>query len=179
MATFVYGLNVSLDGIVDHDAFAPGAALFRHFIEETRGLAGSVYGRIMYKTMRYWDEDQPDWGDDEREYAAAWRRQPKFVVSRTLASVGPNATLIRDDLEPTLRDLKAGREGEFEVAGPMLANHLAGLGLIDEFRLYLHPLAVGHGKSYFAHARRELRLAATARMPGDVLRLSYVPLRPA
>jgi hypothetical protein len=70
------------------------AALFRHFIEETRGVTGSVYGRGMYEVMRYWDEDLADWVAEEREFADAWRSQPKWVVSRSLTSVGPNATLV-------------------------------------------------------------------------------------
>ena len=53
MAKFVFGMNLSLDGYVDHTAFAPGPALFRHFIEQVRGLTGSVYGRRMYEVMRY------------------------------------------------------------------------------------------------------------------------------
>ena len=62
MAKLVFGMNQSLDGYVDHMAFAPGPALFRHCIEQVRGLAGSVYGRRMYEVMRYWDEDHAEWG---------------------------------------------------------------------------------------------------------------------
>ena len=59
MAKLVFGLNQSLDGYVDHQEFAPGPSLFRHFIEQVRGLTGIVYGRRMYEMMRYWDEDRP------------------------------------------------------------------------------------------------------------------------
>ena len=55
MARLVFGMNQSLDGYVDHVAFAPGPTLFRHFIEEAQGQAGSVYGRHMYEVMRYWE----------------------------------------------------------------------------------------------------------------------------
>ena len=61
MAKLVFGMNQSLDGYVDHTAFAPGPTLFRHFIEEAQGQAGSIYGRKMYEIMRYWDDDQPGW----------------------------------------------------------------------------------------------------------------------
>ena len=61
MAKLVFGMNQSLDGYVDHMAFAPSPTLFRHFIEEAQGQAGSVYGRQMYEAMRYWDDDQPEW----------------------------------------------------------------------------------------------------------------------
>jgi dihydrofolate reductase len=175
MARLVFGMNQSLDGYVDHTAFAPGPALFRHFIEEARGQAGSVYGRRMYEVMCYWDDEQPDWGADERAFAAAWRTQPKWVVSRSLTSVGPNATLLKGDLAGAIREIKAGREGEIEVAGPELAHSLTDLGLIDEYRIYLHPVVVGHGKPYFAGPRPPLRLVAHDRMAEDVIRLTYVP----
>src|SRR5882672_9967173 len=107
MAKLVFGMNQSLDGYVDHMAFAPSPTLFRHFIEQAQGLSGSVYGRQMYEVMRYWDDEHPEWESPERDFAAAWRKQPKWVVSRTLKSVGPNATLVADDLGGAIRKLKA------------------------------------------------------------------------
>jgi dihydrofolate reductase len=175
MAKLVFGMNQSLDGYVDHTAFSPSPRLFRHFIEEAQGQAGSVYGRKMYEVMRYWDEDNPDWNADDRAFAAAWRRQPKWVVSRTLKSVGPNATLIEGDLESAIRQLKAERDGEIEVAGPELARSLTELGLIDEYRIYLHPFVTGHGKPYFAGPRPPLRLKAHDLVDDNVMRLIYVP----
>ncbi|HQZ71521.1 MAG: dihydrofolate reductase family protein [Anaerolineae bacterium] len=175
MAKLVFGMNQSLDGYVDHTGFAPGPTLFRHFIEEAQGQAGSIYGRRMYEVMRYWDDEQPEWGEDEQAFAAAWRAQPKWVVSRSLRSVGPNASLVQDDLEGTIRRLKAERDGEIEVAGPTLARSLTELGLIDEYRIYLHPVVLGHGKPYFAGPRPPLRLMTHDRMSDDVIRLTYVP----
>jgi dihydrofolate reductase len=175
MAKLVFGMNQSLDGYVDHTAFAPGPKLFRHFVEEAEGQAGSVYGRTMYEIMRYWDDDQPEWNADEHAFAAAWRKQPKWVVSRTLKSVGPNATLVEGELEGAIGALKAERDGEIEVAGTLLAHSLTELGLIDEYRIYLHPIVVGHGKPYFAGPRPPLRLAASDPMGEDVIRLTYVP----
>jgi dihydrofolate reductase len=173
MAKLVFGMNQSLDGYVDHMAFAPGPALFRHFIEEAEGQSGSIYGRKMYEIMRYWDDEHPEWGADERAFARAWRKQPKRVVSRTLKSVGPNATLVGDDLEGAIRTLKAGYEGEMEVAGPNLAHSLTELGLIDEYRIYLHPVVLGRGTPYFAGPRPPLRLMTSDRMGEDVIRLTY------
>ncbi len=175
MARLVFGMNQSLDGYVDHMAFGPSPALFRHFIEEVRGLAGSLYGRQMYEVMRYWDDDRPEWNAEERAFAAAWRNQPKWVVSRSLKSVGPNARLVAGDLEGAIRELKAERNGEIEVAGPALAGSLTELGLIDEYRIYLHPVVLGHGKPYFAGPRPRLRLVSSDRMGEDVIRLTYVP----
>ena len=59
MAKLVYGLSQSLDGYVDHQNFAAGPSLFRHFIEHVRDLSGVLYGRRTYEIMRYWDEDLP------------------------------------------------------------------------------------------------------------------------
>jgi dihydrofolate reductase len=129
----------------------------------------------MYEGMRIWDEDLPEWGAEEREFAAAWRSQPKWVVSRSLKSVGPNSTLVEDDLEAVIRGLKAQLGGEIEVAGPDLARSLTDLGLIDEYRLYLHPIVLGRGKPYFAGPRPPLRLVTSDLIDEDVIRLAYVP----
>ena len=175
MAKLVFGMNQSLDGYVDHHEFAPDPALFRHWIEHVRGLAGSVYGRRMYEIMRYWDEDRPEWDAAQRDFAAAWRSQKKWVVSRSLESVGPNAVLVGDDLEAAIRGLKAQLDGEITVSGPELARSLTDLGLVDEYRLYLHPVVLGGGTPFFAGPRPPLRLAASERIGERVIRLTYVP----
>ncbi|HEX4021027.1 MAG TPA: dihydrofolate reductase family protein [Acidobacteriaceae bacterium] len=175
MAKLVYGLNQSLDGYVDHLELKPSVALFRHFIEHMHDLAGIVYGRRMYEIMRYWDDDLADWAAEEHEFAAAWRSQPKWVVSRSLKSVGPNATLVGDDIEGAIRGLKAQLVGEIEVAGPDLAGSLTNLGLIDEYRLYLHPTVLGRGTPFFSGPRPPLRFVTSDRIGEDVIRLTYVP----
>ena len=143
MAKLVFGLNQSLDGYVDHQEFAPpGPSLFRHFTEQVRDLTGSVYGRRLYEVMRYWDEDRADWIAEKHDFAAAWRKQPKWIVSRSLKSVGPNATRVDGDIEAVIRGLKENLAGEIEVGGPELAGSLTDLGLIDEYRLYLHPVVL-------------------------------------
>ena len=175
MAKLVFGMNQSLDGYVDHDQMSTGPVLFRHWIEHVRGLTGSVYGRRMYETMRYWDEDRPEWTAEHREFAKVWRRQPKWVVSRSLNSVGPNATLIEGDVGAAIRDLKARLPGEISVSGPDLAQSLTDLCLVDEYRLYFHPVVLGRGKPFFAGARPLLRLVSTDRVGEDVIMLTYVP----
>ena len=175
MAKLVFGMNQSLDGYVDHTEFGPSPELFRHFVQQARDQTGSVYGRGLYEVMRYWDEDHPEWDAAQRDFAAAWRRQPKWVVSRSLTSVGPNAALVRDDLEAAMRRLKAERAGEIQVGGPDLARSLTDLGLIDEYRLYLHPVVLGRGTPFFAGPRPRLRLAASDLIAEDVIRLTYVP----
>jgi dihydrofolate reductase len=164
-----------LDGYVDHTEFSPPPALFRHFIEQVRGLAGLVYGRRMYEVMRYWDDDRNVESAEEHDFAAAWRTLPKWVMSRSLKSVGPNAALVRDDLETVIRELKAQHAGEIAVGGPDLARSLTDLGLIDEYRLYLRPVVLGRGKPFFAGPRPPLRLVASDRIGEDTIRLTYVP----
>jgi dihydrofolate reductase len=176
MAKLVFGLNQSLDGYVDHMQIGPPPPeAFRHFTDLVRDATGFVYGGRTYEIMRYWDEDLPDWDVEDREFAAAWQSKPKWVVSRSLKSVGPNATLIADDFETEIRKLKAEQVGEIYVGGPDLAQSLTEAGLIDEYRLYLFPIVLGSGKPFFAGPRSRLRLVASDRIAGDVIRLTYVP----
>src|ERR1700735_662893 len=175
MAKLVYALNQSLDGYVDHLGFAPSAALFRHFIEHVRDLTGTVYGRRTYEVMRYWDEDLPDWGAEEHAFAAAWRHQPKWGASRSVESVGRNASLVEDNIEAVVGGLKAQLVGEIDVAGPDLAGSLPKHGLIDEYRLSLPPVVLGRGKPFFAGPRPPLRLLASDRVGEGTIRLTYVP----
>ncbi len=153
----------------------PGIALFRYWIDYVRDLAGSLYGRRMYEVMRYRDEDRPEWDPAAREFAAVWRVQPKWVASRSLSSVGANATLIGDDLEAFSRRLKAEVDGVISVSGPDLAASLTDLGLIDEYQLYFRPFVLGRGKPYFARARPPLRLVGNDLVDEDAIRLTFVP----
>jgi dihydrofolate reductase len=174
MARLVYGLSQSLDGYVDHMKLGPPApAAFRHFIELVRGATGLMYGRRTYEIMRYWEEDLPDWDAEDREFAVVWRSQPKWVVSGSLKSVGPNATLVAHDFDTVIRRLKAELAGEIHVAGPVLAQSLT--GLIDEYRLYLRPVVLGGGTPFFAGPRPPLHLVASDVIADDLVRLTYVP----
>jgi len=176
MAKFIFGLQQSLDGYVDHLKLGPpGPAVFRHFVDHVRGLAGCVYGRRTYEIMRYWDEDAPDWDAQDLEFASAWRSRPKWVVSRSLKSVGPNATLVHNDVVTVLRGLKARLVGEIDVAGPDLARSLADLELVDEYRLYFRPVVIGHGTPFFAGPRPPLRLVSSDTIGEDIVKLTYVP----
>ena len=176
MAKLVYALNQSLDGYVDHMKIGPPAPeAFRHFIELVRGLTGAIYGRRMYETMRYWDEDLPDWDAEDHEFAVAWRKLPKWVVSRSLKSAGPNATLIANDFEKAIRKLKAELPGQIQVGGPVLAQGLTEAGLIDEYQLYIHPVVLGGGQPFFAGPRPRLHLVASDLIVDDLIRLTYVP----
>ena len=175
MAKLVFELNQSLDGYIDHQGLGPPRpVLFRHFIERVRGLTGMLYGRRMYEVMRYWDDDLPDWDAEDREYAAVWRSRPKWVVSRSLKTVGANATLVENDIEAVIRGLKAELVGEIEVAGPDLARSLTDLGLIDEYRLTSTPscLVAASHSSPGPGPRFTLWPAISLT---NVIRLTYVP----
>jgi dihydrofolate reductase len=179
MGKLVFGMMQSLDGYIAGATGGPqlpppGAQLHRHFNDYVRDLAGIIYGRRMYEVMRYWDDDQPDWDAVERDFAAAWRAKPKWVVSRTLDSVGPNATLVRDDVGPFVRALKAKLDGEIDVAGAELAGGLTALGLIDEYRLYFRPFVLGGGKPYFSGPRPPLRFVSAESIGEDAVKLTYV-----
>jgi dihydrofolate reductase len=180
MAKMVFGMMQSLDGYVSGSLDAlqfppPGPDLHQHFNDRVRGLAGCLYGRRLYEIMTYWDEDRPEWDAVDHDFAAAWRSKPKWVASRTLKAVGPNATLVEGDLEGFVRKLKAETEGEIDVGGPELAGRLTDLGLVDEYRLYFRPLVLGGGKPFFAGGRPPLRLVACERLGEDTVRLMYVP----
>lgn len=173
MAKLFFGMNVSLDGYVDHTEFAPPPSLFEHFIDQTRGLAGSIYGRTLYELMSFWDADQEE--PPHQAFAEAWRANPKWVVSSTLTEVGPNATLLGPDWLEEVRRLKAQLTGDIEVAGPKLSQALGAAGLIDEYWIYLHPVVLGSGTPYFAGPLPRLRLVESTEMEGSILRLVYVP----
>lgn len=175
MAKLVFGMNQSLDGYVDYDKFAPGPKLFRHFVEQTRQNTGSLYGRRLYEIMAYFDQDQDDWTPDVRDFAVAWRETPKWVVSRTLNAVGPNAMLLSGDLKTAVEKLKAEHDGIIEVGGPVLAKTLTELGLIDEYCIYLHPVVLGSGDPFFAAARPRLRFLGSEQMDDEVIKLTYAP----
>lgn len=180
MARLIFAMLQSLDGYVAGPEGGPGLpmpddALNQHFSAQMNGVTGGLYGRRMYEIMRYWDEDQSGPDEAGNDFGAAWRAKPKWVVSRTLKSVGPNATLVADDLEGFVRTLKADHEGDIEVAGPELAGGLAELGLIDEYQLYLRPVVLGSGKAFFSTARSPLRLLSSEQIGAGTIRLTYVP----
>ena len=97
-------------------------------------------------------------------------------MSNSLTEVGPNATLVSGDPGAAVRAVKDTHDGEIEVAGPVLAASLGALGLIDEYRIYLHPVALGQGSPYFAGHRPALRLVSHDTIDGGVIRLVYLPV---
>ena len=181
MAKLIFGMMQSLDGYIagipgGPQLPPPGAELHQYFNDHVHELAGILYGRLMYEVMRYWDDDKPDWEEIEHDFASAWRSKPKWIVSRSLRSVGPNATLVKDNVELFVKRLKAQLDGQIDVAGPNLAGSLSAPGIIDEYHLYFRPFVLGEGKPYFAAARPQLRLVETLPVGEDAVRLTYVPV---
>ena len=180
MAKLIFAMTQSLDGYVaaedgslEPPLHGPGPALFQHFTEHERQLAGSLYGRRIYEMMRYWDDDHPEWTQLERDFALAWRAHPKWVVSRTLQSVGANATLVDRDVEAFVRTLKTDIAGTIAVAGPQMAATLSSMGLLDEFHIYVRPVVLGKGKPYFANIPPAIRFVDSKPIGEDAVRLTY------
>lgn len=174
MARLIFAMNLSLDGYVDHDRFAPDALLYRHWIEQVRAASAALYGRGLYDLMRYWDAEDPGWRAEERAFAEAWRGVPKWVVSRGRVEVGPNARQLTGDLATAVRELKDSLSGTIDLGGPVLAQALGEAGLVDEYRLYYHPVVLGHGRPFFTGPLPRLRLAGNDSF-GEVIRLTYAP----
>ena len=180
MAKLILSMNVSIDGYVDDVGGnlvmpAPGPELFRYWIEAVRGHAATIYGRRMYETMRYWDDDHAEWTEPLREFAEVWRRLPKWVVSSTLTEAGPNATLISADIEAVVRDLKTRTDGTISVSGPQIAGLMTRLGLIDEYHLVIRPYVLAQGKPFFHDTRPPLRLISNDRIDEETVLLVYKP----
>jgi dihydrofolate reductase len=175
MARFIVSMNISLDGYVDHDRFAPRPDLMQYWIDQTNASSGGIYGRKIYDLMRYWETDDPGWSPSDRAFAMAWRSKPIWVASGTLTAVGPGATLLPRDPYDAIGQLKADLTGEIDVGGTQLAAHLAARGLIDEYRLIYHPEVLGTGVPFFPAALPRLRLVSTDQIADQVVRMVCVP----
>jgi dihydrofolate reductase len=169
--TLVYSMNPSLDGYIagpdgDLSWAAPSAELHRHHNERVRELSAHLMGRRLYETMVYWETDDPGWGEIEREFAGIWRALPKVVFSTTLEAVEGNARLARGSVAEELARL----DGRVAIGGAGLAASAA--DLIDEFHVFVNPVIVGGGTSFFPPRRIDLELVET-RTFGSVQSLRY------
>lgn len=183
MGRVTYAMLVSLDGYIagpegGPQLPVPESELHRHFNDLTKRTSMELYGRRMYEVMRVWETWDATPGRPEVEigFARAWRKTPKMVFSSTLQEVGPNARLVRDDVESVVRSLKAETDGEISVSGAGLAASLSRLRLVDEYRLYLHPVVLGGGKPYFeAGLSLNLKPLGAEQLPQGVTLLRYAP----
>ena len=185
MGKLIYLMNVSLDGFIetsDHslDWTIVDDELHTFFNEQMRTTDASLYGRRLYEIMSaYWPtgEDNPESTEAMREFARFWNATPKIVFSTSLERVAHNSRLVSGDVETVLKGLRSEFGGDLEVGGPNLAGQFVRRGLVDEYRLVVHPVVLGAGKPFWPELDAPLRLRLVERhefSSGAELR-SYVP----
>jgi dihydrofolate reductase len=186
MAKVVYSMGVSVDGFIagpggEIDWSTPGDELHRFHNEQARELGVHFLGRRLYETMLYWEtaDALPEISATEREFARIWQALPKVVFSRTLDAVEGNARLARDGIAEELAPAKEQVEGDIAVGGAGLASTFVGLGLVDEFRLFVHPAAVGGGTPFLPplEERIDLELVETREFGSRVIFARYAARR--
>lgn len=184
MGKMIYGMLTSLDGYIAGPEDGPqlpmfGEALHRYFNTQMEDTAVAVYGRTMYEIMQAWqtwEADYPDADPWENEFAVAWRKAPKVVISTTLEEVGPNARLVSTGVETELRRLKAETDGLIDISGSILAATAGRLGLIDEYRMFVRPAVLGGGKPFFRpDLPLDVKLVGAEDLPEGTLLLRYAP----
>jgi dihydrofolate reductase len=179
----IYAFSVSLDGYMEGpngeiDWSFPDDELHQHFNDQERAIGLFLYGRRMYEIMAdYWPtaDANPSAPDQEIEYARIWKSKPKIVFSKTLGQVGWNARLVRENIAEEVRQLKAQPGNDMSVSGADIASTFMKLGLIDEFKLYVHPVVLGGGKPMFPPLDHKinLRLVETRTFSSGVVLLCY------
>ena len=169
MGKLIYLLNVSLDGFIetpDHrlDWTIVDEELHGWFNEQMRALDATLYGRRIYELMAaHWPtgETNPESTEVEREFARIWNPMPKIVFSTTLDRVEHNSRLVQGDVGPVLEDLRREFTGDMGVAGPNLAGQFVRRGLVDEYRLVVHPVVLGAGTPFWPQLDAPLTLRQT------------------
>ncbi len=183
MGKLIYCMNVSLDGFVetpDHglDWTVVDDELHSWFNDLERRTEASLYGRRVYEVMAsYWPtgESDPSATEVMREFARIWNAMPKVVFSHTLESVAWNSRLVRGDVGEELAKLKAEFDGDLGVSGPTLASAFIERGLVDEYKLVVHPVVLGAGTPFFPRLERPigLKLTETHTFESGVVYLGY------
>lgn len=167
-----YGINVTLDGCVHHEAgIAPDEESMRYWTAEIDRADALLYGRVTYEMMesawrRPASGEWPDWmGERDIRFAESIDSTKKYVVSSTLepGEVDWNAELVRGDLEQAVRRLKEEPGEGLSVGGVTLPLALADLGLIDEYAFVVHPVIAGRGPTLFAGLRERVQLELVER----------------
>jgi dihydrofolate reductase len=166
MRKIVVAMSVSLDGFVagpngELDWHLVDEELHAYFNEQLSAMSAFLHGRVMYELMAgYWptaDRD-PSSSPAVVEFARIWRDMPKIVYSRTLEHVDWNATIARDVVPGEVRSLKAEPGGDLALGGAEVAASFQRLGLVDEYWLYVHPVAIGQGRPMFERSQPRLPL---------------------
>ncbi len=171
MRKIILMMSVSLDGFIEGpdrelDWHMVDDELHSHFNEQLSGMGAFLSGRVTYELMAgFWPtaDTDPSSTGPMVEFARIWRDMPKIVFSRTLERAAWNATVVRDLVPEEVMELKAQPGGDLVLGGADLAAAFMRHDLIDEYRLYFHPIVIGRGKPLFqpSDARINLRLAET------------------
>ena len=183
MRKVILMMSVSLDGFFEGPDHGLGwqvidDELHAHFNEELGAMGAFLDGRVTYELMAgFWptaDADPASTGP-VAEFARIWREIPKIVYSRTLEDAGWNTTIVREVVPDEVMALKALPGGDMVLGGAELAAAFLRHDLIDEHRLYVHPVVLGRGRPLFpqSDARVGLRLAGTRTFGSGVVLLRY------
>jgi dihydrofolate reductase len=160
----IYSMSVSVDGfIADREGgFAwtpPSDELFAFHLERVRGLGGYLLGRRLYETMLVWETDPSPREDELRAaFADVWCALPKVVFSRTLDSVQGNARLAEGPVAEEVAAALEGTDKNVEIGGATLAAAAIELGLVDELRMFRHPVIVGGGTPFLPPVTEDVAL---------------------
>ena len=176
-------LSVSLDGFFEGpnrelDWQLVDDELHEHFNEVLGAMGAFLSGRVTYELMaEFWptaDED-PTSTKPMVEFARIWREMPKIVYSTKLDHADWNTTVVRDVVPLDVLKLKEQPGGDLALGGADLAAAFMRYDLIDEYRLYVHPVLIGRGKRLFepTDAKVDLRLAETRSFGSGVVLLRY------
>ena len=172
-----YGINVTLDGCVHHEAgLPPDAESMAFWTDELRRSDTLLYGRVTFEMMcAVWRRPEsgtwPDWMDaSEVAFSEVMDPMRKVVASTTLDAADWNAELLRDDVVDAVRRLKEQAGRGISLGGVRLPAALAAAGLIDEYTFVVHPVIAGRGPRLLDGAelplelveRREFRSGVTA-----------------
>ncbi|MFE4695282.1 dihydrofolate reductase family protein [Streptomyces sp. NPDC056749] len=183
MRNVTYSMSTSLDGYIvgpdgGFDWTVPDEEVFGHFTDEIRGVGVHLLGRRLYETMLYWEtaDEDPSLDASMLEWAALWKPLPKVVFSTTLSEVQGTARLASGSIVDEIERLRAEPgEGDIAIGGATLAAEAAASGLIDEYRVMVHPVLVGGGIPYFPRRERrvDLELVETRTFNSHVVHLRY------
>ncbi|MFI7239977.1 dihydrofolate reductase family protein [Streptomyces cyaneofuscatus] len=183
MNKIVSSISVSLDGFFegpdrDIEWHSVDEEVHQHFNDYLRTAGAFVEGRVTYQLMEeFWptaDQDPASAGP-MAEFAGIWRDMPKYVYSRTLESVGPGATLLREVDRDEVCAVRDAAAGDLIVGGADLVETFRRLDLVDEYRVYIHPVLLGRGRPFFGDAadRQGLRLLESRTFGNGVVLLRY------
>ena len=166
MGKLIYLLNVSADGFIETrdrglEWSSVDDELHTWFNDQMRNLDATLYGRRIYELMAaHWPtaEEDPDVTETERDFARIWNALPKIVFSNSLERVEHNSRLVRGDVKAILDEIRQEFPGEIGVAGADLAGQFVRRGLVDEYRVVIHPVVLGSGTPYWPELEAPLRL---------------------